>query len=110
MQTLRILRSTNWAGRALRAGSHGGGRCMSADRARRAETRPARWVGGMVFAPADWLKSERLIPFHENLPRAPGDNFYYAQGNALLEMAPKHKFHWSVARPTPSSGTGRAPR
>jgi hypothetical protein len=53
----------------------------------------------MVFAPADWLKSERLIPLHENLPRAPGDNFYYAQGDALLEMAPKHKFHWSVARP-----------
>jgi hypothetical protein len=47
----------------------------------------------MVFAPADWLKSERLIPLHENLPRVPGDNFYYAQGDALLEMASKHRFH-----------------
>jgi hypothetical protein len=45
----------------------------------------------MVFAPADWLKSETLIPLHENLPRMPGD--------ALLEMASKHRFHWSVARP-----------
>ena len=61
---------------------------MRADRACRAE---------MVFAPADWLKSERLIPHYENLPRAPGDNFYYAQGDALLEMASKHRFHWSVA-------------
>ena len=24
---------------------------------------------------------------------------YYAQGDALLEMASKHRFHWSVARP-----------
>ena len=80
-------------------GRNRGGRCMSADRAHRAETRAARWLGGMVFAPADWLKSERLTPFHENLPLAPGDNFYYARGGALLELAWKHKFHWSVARP-----------
>ena len=90
MQTPRILHSTNQAGHALRARSHSGRLCMRADRACRAE---------MVFAPADWLKSERLIPLYENLPRAPGDNFYYAQGDALLEMASKHRFHWSVARP-----------
>jgi len=90
MQAPRILHSTNQAGHALRARSHSGRLCMRADRACRAE---------MVFAPADWLKSERLIPHYENLPRAPGDNFYYAQGDALLEMASKHRFHWSVARP-----------
>jgi hypothetical protein len=90
MQTPRILHSTNQAGHALRARSHSGRLCMRADRACRAE---------MVFAPADWLKSERLIPLYEDLPRAPGDNFYYAQGDALLEMASKHGFHWSVARP-----------
>jgi hypothetical protein len=90
MQTPRILHSTNQAGHALRARSHSGRLCMRADRACRAE---------MVFAPADWLKSERLISLYENLPRAPGDNFYYAQGDALLEMASKHRFHWSVARP-----------
>jgi hypothetical protein len=83
---------------------------MRADRACCAETRPARWVGGMVFAPADWLKSERLIPLHENLPRVPGDNFYYAQGDALLEMASKHRFHWSVARPYTHHLTDRGPR
>ena len=38
-------------------------------------------------------------PFHENLPRVPGDNFYYAQEDQLLEIAAKHSFSWSVARP-----------
>jgi nucleoside-diphosphate-sugar epimerase len=45
-------------------------------------------------------------PFHENLPRVPGDNFYYAQEDQLLEMAAKYKFNWSVARPHTIIGYG----
>ena len=45
-------------------------------------------------------------PFHENLPRVPGDNFYYAQEDVLLEMAAKHNFHWFVARPHTIIGYG----
>lgn len=45
-------------------------------------------------------------PFHENLPRVPGENFYYAQEDALIELAGKHKFNWSVARPHTIIGYG----
>ena len=38
-------------------------------------------------------------PFHEGMPRMPGDNFYYSQEDVLFELAEKHRFHWSVARP-----------
>ena len=38
-------------------------------------------------------------PFHEDMPRMPGDNFYYSQEDVLFELAEKHGFNWSVARP-----------
>jgi len=38
-------------------------------------------------------------PFTEDLPRLPGDNFYYTQEDILFEMAAKHGFTWSVSRP-----------
>jgi nucleoside-diphosphate-sugar epimerase len=45
-------------------------------------------------------------PFHEGLPRVPGDNFYYAQEDVLLELAAKQGFNWSVARPHTIIGYG----
>ena len=45
-------------------------------------------------------------PFHEEMPRVPGDNFYYAQEDVLLELATKYGFNWSVARPHTIIGYG----
>jgi nucleoside-diphosphate-sugar epimerase len=45
-------------------------------------------------------------PFHEELPRLPGDNFYYAQEDVLFELAEKNGFNWSVARPHTIIGYG----
>lgn len=38
-------------------------------------------------------------PFHEDMPRLPLENFYYAQEDALYEAAAQHGFSWSVHRP-----------
>ena len=38
-------------------------------------------------------------PFTEDMPRVPGDNFYYAQEDVLFAGARRHGFTWSVARP-----------
>jgi nucleoside-diphosphate-sugar epimerase len=38
-------------------------------------------------------------PFTEDMPRVPGDNFYYTQEDALIAAARRHGFTWSVARP-----------
>ncbi len=38
-------------------------------------------------------------PFSEDQPRLPGENFYYTQEDVLFELAEKHGFTWSVARP-----------
>jgi nucleoside-diphosphate-sugar epimerase len=40
------------------------------------------------------------------MPRVPGDNFYYAQEDVLLELADKNRFSWSVARPHTIIGYG----
>ena len=45
-------------------------------------------------------------PFTEELPRVPGDNFYYAQEDVLLELAATYGFNWSVARPHTVIGYG----
>jgi nucleoside-diphosphate-sugar epimerase len=45
-------------------------------------------------------------PFSEELPRAAGENFYYAQEDALFESAAKNGFNWSVARPHTIIGYG----
>ncbi|GBQ11396.1 SDR family oxidoreductase [Swaminathania salitolerans] len=38
-------------------------------------------------------------PFREDMPRLPGENFYYAQEDVLFEAAARHGFSWSVHRP-----------
>ena len=38
-------------------------------------------------------------PFTEDMPRVPGDNFYYTQEDVLFAAAKQHGFTWSVARP-----------
>ena len=38
-------------------------------------------------------------PFNEEMPRLPGENFYYVQEDILFELAAKNRFTWSVARP-----------
>jgi nucleoside-diphosphate-sugar epimerase len=38
-------------------------------------------------------------PFTEELPRLPGENFYYTQEDVLFELSRTHGFNWSVARP-----------
>jgi nucleoside-diphosphate-sugar epimerase len=45
-------------------------------------------------------------PFNEEMPRVPGENFYYAQEDVLFELAAKHGFNWSVARPHTIIGYG----
>jgi len=45
-------------------------------------------------------------PFHEEMPRMPGLNFYYAQEDVLFEIAKKNGFNWSVARPHTVIGYG----
>src|SRR5689334_6983420 len=38
-------------------------------------------------------------PFTEDMPRVPGENFYYTQEDILFAAAKQHGFTWSVARP-----------
>ena len=38
-------------------------------------------------------------PFRESEPRVPGDNFYYALEDVMLEAAERHGFSWNVHRP-----------
>lgn len=38
-------------------------------------------------------------PFTEEMPRVAGPNFYYTQEDILFELASRHDFTWSVARP-----------
>jgi nucleoside-diphosphate-sugar epimerase len=38
-------------------------------------------------------------PFTEDMPRVPGENFYYTQEDVLFAAARQHGFTWSVARP-----------
>jgi nucleoside-diphosphate-sugar epimerase len=45
-------------------------------------------------------------PFTEEMPRVPGDNFYYNQEDVLFELSAKHGFSWSVARPHTIVGYG----
>jgi nucleoside-diphosphate-sugar epimerase len=47
----------------------------------------------------NYLAQELDTPFTEDQPRVPGDNFYYTQEDILFELAARHKFTWSVARP-----------
>lgn len=45
-------------------------------------------------------------PFTEEMPRVPGDNFYYTQEDVLFELSAAHGFTWSVARPHTIIGYG----
>jgi nucleoside-diphosphate-sugar epimerase len=54
----------------------------------------------------NYAKGDIETPFHEEMPRVPGDNFYYAQEDVLFELAGKHGFNWSVARPHTVIGYG----
>ncbi len=47
----------------------------------------------------NYAKTEIETPFTEDMPRVPGENFYYAQEDELFAAADKHGFTWSVARP-----------
>jgi nucleoside-diphosphate-sugar epimerase len=47
----------------------------------------------------NYASQELDTPFTEELPRVPGPNFYYTQEDILFELAAKHGFTWSVARP-----------
>lgn len=54
----------------------------------------------------NYANSPVETPFHEGMPRVPGDNFYYAQEDVLFEVAAKNRFNWSVARPHTIIGYG----
>ncbi|MBV9218191.1 MAG: SDR family oxidoreductase, partial [Methylobacteriaceae bacterium] len=47
----------------------------------------------------NYARQELDTPFTEDLPRVPGDNFYYTQEDILFAAAAKRGFTWSVARP-----------
>lgn len=47
----------------------------------------------------NYAQTELDTPFTEELPRVPGPNFYYTQEDILFELAARHGFTWSVARP-----------
>jgi len=47
----------------------------------------------------NYAAQELDTPFTEDQPRVPGDNFYYTQEDILFELAKRHRFTWSVARP-----------
>jgi nucleoside-diphosphate-sugar epimerase len=47
----------------------------------------------------NYAAHELSTPFSEDMPRLPGDNFYYTQEDVLFESARRHNFTWSVARP-----------
>ncbi|MEQ8697262.1 MAG: SDR family oxidoreductase [Bauldia litoralis] len=47
----------------------------------------------------NYAKTAIETPFTEDMPRVPGENFYYAQEDELFAAAEKHGFTWSVARP-----------
>ena len=47
----------------------------------------------------NYAARELDTPFTEDQPRVPGDNFYYTQEDILFELAKRHGFTWSVARP-----------
>lgn len=47
----------------------------------------------------NYAAQELDTPFTEELSRVPGPNFYYTQEDILFELAAKHGFTWSVARP-----------
>ncbi len=46
-------------------------------------------------------------PFRESEPRVPGDNFYYALEDVLLETAERQGFAWNVHRPHTVIGYAR---
>jgi len=46
-----------------------------------------------------YAETEIDTPFTEDMPRLPGDNFYYTQEDVLFAASDKYGFTWSVARP-----------
>src|SRR5262249_37317495 len=46
-----------------------------------------------------YAQTELDTPFTEDMPRVPGDNFYYTQEDILFDAPRRHGFTWSVARP-----------
>jgi nucleoside-diphosphate-sugar epimerase len=54
----------------------------------------------------DYATRPLETPFHEEMERVPGDNFYYSQEDVLFEVAATHGFNWSVARPHTIIGYG----
>jgi nucleoside-diphosphate-sugar epimerase len=47
----------------------------------------------------NYVTHELSTPFSEEMPRLPGDNFYYTQEDVLFESASRHNHTWSVSRP-----------
>lgn len=47
----------------------------------------------------NYAQTEIDTPFSEDMPRLPGENFYYTQEDVLFAAAARHGFTWSVARP-----------
>jgi nucleoside-diphosphate-sugar epimerase len=46
-----------------------------------------------------YAKTKPVTPFREEMPRVPGDNFYYNQEDEVFSAAERQGFSWSVHRP-----------
>ena len=46
-----------------------------------------------------YAKTKPVTPFREEMPRVPGENFYYNQEDEVLSAAERQGFTWSVHRP-----------
>jgi nucleoside-diphosphate-sugar epimerase len=46
-----------------------------------------------------YAKTKPVTPFREEMPRVPGENFYYTQEDEVYSAAERQGFTWSVHRP-----------
>jgi nucleoside-diphosphate-sugar epimerase len=46
-----------------------------------------------------YAKTRPVTPFREEMPRVPGENFYYTQEDEVFSAAERQGFTWSVHRP-----------
>jgi nucleoside-diphosphate-sugar epimerase len=46
-----------------------------------------------------YAKTKPVTPFREEMPRVPGENFYYTQEDEVYSAAERRGFTWSVHRP-----------
>jgi len=47
----------------------------------------------------NYAKTKPVTPFREEMPRVPGENFYYNQEDEVFSAAERQGFTWSVHRP-----------